>query len=117
MHRTCPAALALLLLLAGCAGSVLGPPAPSRPNPRALIDSYLIARGMAFGYGRSGRAGPAEIGQLIQYDRAAMLAVADAMLEPGRAHTLQAQSAVTAMLRYTGDQDLSGMPAPDALSR
>ncbi len=111
------AGLAALLLLPGCAGTAMHAPAPKRPGPQALVDSYLIAHGMALGYGRSGRAGPAEIGELIRYDRAAMLAVATALLEPGRTRTIQAQQAVSAMVRYTGDKDLSGTVARDAPER
>lgn len=109
------ACLALpMLLLAGCAATAPTPHPVAIDTPRAMIDSYLIAHGMALGYGRSGRAGPAEIAQLIQYDRAAMIAVATATFQPGANSTRQAQTAVGAMLRYTGDQDLSGIPAADA---
>ncbi|MCQ8277883.1 hypothetical protein NFI95_05420 [Acetobacteraceae bacterium KSS8] len=105
--------IAAAALLSACTTGLMPQPKPIDTR-RALIDSYLIAHGMAVGYARSGRAGPAEIAQLIGIDRAAMLAVAEASIQPSSAHTKQAQTAVGALLRYTDEQDLSGVPASDA---
>ncbi len=75
-------------------------------NPLSLIDSYLITHGMALSYVRSGRASRADIIQLAQYDRAAMLAVGMAALQPGDGHDQQAEHALRALVDFTGDNDL-----------
>ena len=99
--------------LAGCASggasrTVIGDTGTS--DPASLVDGYLIARGMALSYGRSGRAGPPEIAILIRYDRAALIAVATAQLEPGDARSKQAERALQALVDYTGDNDLRPDP-------
>ncbi len=104
---------AVLLLISGCAPgrsdrSEIGDTGTS--DPASLVDGYLIARGMALSYGRSGRATAPEIAQLIRYDRAALIAVATAQLEPGDARSHQAERALQALVDYTGDKDLN--PAP-----
>lgn len=103
--------LLVVLLSAACAGpSRSGFADETTRDPASLIDGYLIARGMALSYGRSGRAGPAEIAQLVQYDHAALIAVASAELEPGDAHRDKAERALQALVTYTGDQDLQPGP-------
>ncbi len=104
-------------VVAGCAQS--GPPpmrVDARANPAGLIDSYLIARGMALSYGHSGRASHADITQLVQYDRAALVAVVTAELQPGDGRDLQAEQALQALVDFTGDNDLrpeaAGLTAP-----
>lgn len=84
-------------------------------HPASLIDGYLIARGMALSYGHSGRAGPVEIAQLVQYDHAALMAVVTAQLEPGDQRNLQAEHALQTLVDFTGDNDLKPdpvLPAP-----
>ena len=104
---------ALLLVVAGCSTTSgfrdqIGDTGTS--DPASLVDGYLIARGMALSYGRSGRAGAPEIAQLIRYDRAALIAVATAQLEPGDARSQQAERALQALVDYTGDNDLKPVP-------
>lgn len=95
-----------LLVLGGCGGSRAEVTAEAVSDPASLIDGYLIARGMALSYGHSGRAGATQIAQLIQYDRAALIAVATAQLEPGDARSRQAERALQALVDYTGENDL-----------
>ena len=104
-------------VVAGCVPS--GPPemrVDARANPAGLIDSYLIARGMALSYGHSGRASHADITQLVQYDRAALVAVVTAELQPGDGRDQRAEQALQALVDFTGDNDLrpeaAGLPAP-----
>ncbi len=100
------------VILAGCVQS--GPPemqVDARANPASLIDSYLIARGMALSYGHSGRASRADITQLVQYDRAALVAVVTAELQPGDGRDRQAERALQALVDFTGDNDLAPGPA------
>ena len=109
------AVLLAAAILAGCVQS--GPPpmrVDARANPAGLIDSYLIARGMALSYGHSGRATHADITQLVQYDRAALMAVVPAELRPGDGRDLQAERALQALVDFTGDNDLR--PEASALS-
>ena len=110
------AVLLAAAIVAGCAQS--GPPpmrVDARANPAGLIDSYLIARGMALSYGHSGRASHADITQLVQYDRAALIAVVTAELQPGDGRDRQAEHALQALVDFTGDNDLrpeaAGPPA------
>ena len=105
------------LAVAGCVQA--GPPemrVDARANPASLIDSYLIARGMALSYGHSGRASRADISRLVQYDRAALVAVVSAELQPGGGRDDQAERALQALVAFTGDKDLSpdadGLPRP-----
>jgi hypothetical protein len=98
-------------LLCGCAqsgGSEMR--VDARANPASLIDSYLIARGMALSYGHSGRASPSDIVQLVHYDRAALVAVVTAQLEPGDLRKTQAEHALQALVNFTGDNDLRPDP-------
>lgn len=111
------AVLVAATLLAGCVPS--GPPemrVDARANPAGLIDSYLIARGMALSYGHSGRASRADIRELVQYDRAALVAVVTAELQPGDGRDRQAERALQALVDFTGDNDLrpeaAGPPGP-----
>lgn len=99
-------------VLSGCAGSGFGTSRDAETRPASLVDGYLIARGMALSYGHSGRAGPAEIAQLVQYSHAALIAVVTAELEPGDARSLQAERALRALVDFTGDNDLRPEPAP-----
>ena len=99
-------------MVAGCVQA--GPPemrVDDRANPASLIDSYLIARGMALSYGHSGRASRADITQLVQYDRAALVAVVTAELQPGDGRDQQAERALRALVDFTGDNDLASGPA------
>ncbi|MGI4745912.1 MAG: hypothetical protein ACRYGI_01255 [Janthinobacterium lividum] len=80
-------------------------------HPASLIDGYLIARGMALSYGHSGRAGPAEIAQLVQYDHAALMAVVTAQLEPGDQRNVQAEHALQTLVDFTGENDLKPDPS------
>lgn len=108
---------ACILPLGGCAGGRQAPAGDVvASDPASLIDGYLIARGMALSYGRSGRASAGEIAQLIHYDRAALAAVATAQLEPGGARNRQAEHALEALVDYTGRNDLRADPpqAPTA---
>ena len=50
--------MAAAALLSACTTASMPQPKPIT-GKRALIDSYLVAHGMALGYARSGRAGPA----------------------------------------------------------
>ncbi|WP_419728767.1 hypothetical protein [Lichenicola sp.] len=102
----------LALTVGGCTMSGFGPSRAADASPATLIDGYLIARGMALSYGHSGRAGPAEIAQLIQYDRAALAAVVTAELEPGDARSVRAERALQALVDFTGDNDLRPDPTP-----
>ena len=113
----CCVVLLALATLAGCVQA--GPPemrVDDRANPASLIDSYLIARGMALSYGHSGRASRADITQLVQYDRAALVAVVTAELQPGDGRDQQAERALQALVNFTGDNDLRpgpvGAPRP-----
>ena len=77
------------------------------PNePISLIDSFLMARGMASSYGRSGRASPQQIAELIRYDEAARVAVQSAKDKPGYELNLKAQRALQALVDYTAANDL-----------
>ena len=108
----CRVVLLPLLILAGCVQA--GPPemrVDDRANPASLIDSYLIARGMALSYGHSGRASRADITRLVQYDRAALVAVVTAELQPGDGRDQQAERALQALVDFTGDNDLRPGPA------
>ncbi len=110
--RTGTAGLGLAGLLAtggcGLSGSQRLAIGANDPNePISLIDSFLIARGMEFSYGRSGRATPQQIAQLIQYDHAALIAVLSAERNPGYALNLKAQHALQALVDYTAAGDLA----------
>ncbi len=114
------AVLVATTMLAGCVQA--GPPemrVDARANPASLIDSYLIARGMALSYGHSGRASRADITRLVQYDRAALVAVVTAELQPGDGRDQQAERALQALVAFTGDKDLrpdaDGLPEPPAV--
>ena len=108
------ALLAAVLALGGCdlSGSNRLAIGANDPNePVSLIDSFLIARGMEFSYGRSGRASPQQIAQLIRYDHAALVAVLSAERQPGYELNLKAQRALRALVDYTAANDLEP-PAP-----
>ncbi len=115
------AVLLAATVVAGCVQA--GPPemrVDARANPAGLIDSYLIARGMALSYGHSGRASRADITRLVQYDRAALVAVVTAELQPGDGRERQAEQALQALVDFTGDNDLrpdaAGLPpVPSAM--
>ncbi len=107
----CCVVLLTLATLAGCVQA--GPPemrVDDHANPASLIDSYLIARGMALSYGHSGRATRADITRLVQYDRAALMAVVTAELQPGDGRDQQAEHALQALVNFTGDNDLRPGP-------
>ncbi len=109
----CAVVLAVTVL-SGCVQA--GPPemrVDDRANPASLIDSYLIARGMALSYGHSGRASRDDIRELVQYDRAALVAVVTAELQPSDGRDQQAERALQALVAFTGDKDLR--PDTDAL--
>ncbi len=101
--------LAGLLGLGGCdlsGSSRLAIGANDADEPESLVDSFLIARGMEFSYGRSGRASPQQIARLIQYDQAALVAVRSATQKPGYELNLKAQHALQALVDYTAANDL-----------
>ncbi len=105
------AAVVAAVMLSGCVQP--GPPqmrVDAQANPVSLIDSYLITHGMAISYVRSGRASRTDIIRLAQYDRAAMVAVGVAALQPDDRHDQQAEHALQALVDFTGDNDLR----PDA---
>lgn len=108
--------ICLVALVTGCSSDDASRPiaAQTVENPASLVDGYLIARGMALSYGHSGRAGMAEITQLVRYDRAALVAVVAAQLEPDRRSSRQAEQAVAALVDYTGENDLRSDTAPPA---
>lgn len=113
-----PGALLVLVVLAGCGLDSAARPtirARNQRHPASLIDGYLIARGMALSYGHSGRAGPAEIAQLVQYDHAALMAVVTAQLEPGDQRNLQAERALQTLVDFTGENDLKPDPIPGSV--
>lgn len=113
-----PGALLVIAMLAGCGLDSSSRPtirARNQHHPASLIDGYLIARGMALSYGHSGRAGPAEIAQLVQYDHEALMAVVTAQLEPGDQRNLQAERALQALVDFTGENDLKPDPLPTSL--
>ena len=103
-------ALPGLLLLNGCdlSGTQRLAIGANDPNePESLIDSFLIARGMEFSFGRSGRATPQQIAELIRYDHAALVAVLSAERQPGYDVNLKAQHALQALVDYTAANDLA----------
>ena len=107
---TWAALLALANTLGGCSlfgSSNLAIGANDPNEPTSLVDSFLIARGMEFSYGRSGRATPQQIAQLIQYDHAALVAVLSAERRPGYDLNLKAQHALQALVDYTAANDLA----------
>lgn len=109
--------LLAIVMLGGCStGGSSGPAIGARDDhhPASLIDGYLIARGMALSYGHSGRAGPAEIVQLVQYDHAALMAVVTAQLEPGDQRNMQAERALQTLVDFTGENDLKPDPVMPA---
>ena len=106
----------LLAGLGGCATPGYRASGDAEGGPASLVDGYLIARGMALSYGHSGRAGPVEIAQLIQYDHAALIAVVTAELEPGDGRNLRAERALQALVDFTGDNDLRPDPVPGQAS-
>ena len=102
-----------LLLLNGCdlSGTQRLAIGANDPNePESLIDSFLIARGMEFSFGRSGRATPQQITELIRYDHAALVAVLSAERQPGYDVNLKAQHALQALVDYTAANDLAPPP-------
>ncbi len=101
--------LAGLLGLGGCdlsSSSRLAIGANDPDEPESLVDSFLIARGMEFSYGRSGRASPQQIAKLIQYDHAALIAVRSAERQHSYELNLKAQHALEALIDYTAANDL-----------
>ncbi len=112
MSRTLRITLAgaALLVLGGCdlGGSQRLAIGANDPNePESLIDSFLIARGMEYSFGRSGRASPQQISELIRYDHAALVAVLTAERQPGYDINLKAQHALQALVDYTAANDLT----------
>ena len=109
------ALLAAVLALGGCDlsgadGLAIGANDPNEPV--SLVDSLFIARGMEFSYGRSGRASPQQIAQLIRYEYAASVAVQSAAHKPGYDLNLKAQQALQALVDYTAANDLAPPAAP-----
>ena len=99
-----------MLALNGCdlsGGQRLAIGANDPNEPESLIDSFRIARGMEFSFGRSGRATPQQITELIRYDRAAVIAVQSAEQQPGYDVNLKAQHALQALMDYTTANDLA----------
>ncbi len=83
----------MCLLLAGCA---LSDPVAVSEQPRALVDAYLIAHGMAAGYAQGPQADPAVVEQLARLDSRAAQAVRSLARAPGNlSATAEAVAALT----------------------
>ena len=84
--------ICLCLLLAACAAD----PVADAQRPRALVDAYLIAHGMAASYAQAPQADPAVVEQLGRLDIRAAQAVRSLAREPGNlSATAEAVAALT----------------------
>lgn len=91
------------IILAAAAGCMLLPNESTVRNPAAIRDAYLIAHGMAKGYGERPDADPQVTMQLHRLDREAAEAVG-ALVERGTGSPADTARKVAALSDYAAQQ-------------
>ena len=115
----------LVAILAGgltaCAsgGAATDQPRSVAQGTQRVVINYLIAHGMAESYVMSGRATPADLVKLVDFDRNALIAIRGHEANPDWTTLSRAAGAVSALMDYTTRMDdAAGPPAsPRAASR